>query len=178
MFVVTGTYNFLPKVVAFRSDYCRSCQSETIAFAKRTLDAFHVFWIPVVPLGIWTRWYCRRCDRRPHEATTVRRPVRVFVAVFFLLLSVLMWFLAVLPMLDLVPQSSNDKGYLIGAVVTSVLLILSCIWAWEFSSDDFKSRIRNVQSFVGHSCPLCSGNLDVSSTLTCRDCGAESRPLQ
>jgi len=177
MFVITGTYNFRPKVVAFRSDYCRNCQSESIALARRSIDVLHVFWIPIFPLGIWTRWYCQRCDSRPHEATTISRPVRIFVVVFILLLSALMWFLTLLPVLGLAPQSSDNKDYLIGALVMSVLLILSYIWAWRFNSDDFKSHISNVQPFAGHFCPLCSGRLDISNTLTCRDCGAENRPL-
>lgn len=178
MFVVTGTYNLLPKIVAFRSDYCRSCQSETISFARRSIDAFHLFWIPIIPLGIWTRWYCHQCGKSPHEVGSIRRSVRFFVAVFFLLLSALWWFLALLPILGLVPESPDDSGFLIGALVMSALLVLSSIWAWRLKSDDFRSRIREVQTFVGHSCPLCSGSLDVSSTLTCRECGAESRPLK
>jgi hypothetical protein len=177
MFVVTGTYNFLPKVVAFRSDYCRHCQSETISFARRTVDAFHLFWIPIFPLGIWTRWYCHQCGERPHEANTIRKWVRVLVVAFFLLLSLPMWISALAPILGLVPQSTDDKGNLIGALLISVLLVLSFIWARGFRSDEIMSRIREVQTFVGHSCPICSGSLDISSTLTCRECGAENRPL-
>ena len=177
MFLITGTYNFLPRVVAFRSDYCRGCQSETISFARRSVDAFHLFWIPIFPLGIWTRWYCHQCGEKPHEGNAIRKSVRVFVAVFFLLLSALFWFLALLPILGLVPQSSDDKGFLISALVLSVLLILSFIWVGRSRSDELKSHIREVQTFADHSCPLCSGSLDLSSTLTCRECGAENRPL-
>jgi len=177
MFIITGTYNFRPRVVAFRSDYCQSCQSETISIARRTVDAFHVFWIPIFPLGIWTRWYCHQCGERPHEGNAIGKSVRVFVAAFFLLLSALSWFFVLLPILGLVPQSSDDKGFLISALLMSVLLVLSFIWVRRSRSDEFRSRIREVQTFVGHFCPLCSGGLDLSSTLTCRECGAENRPL-
>jgi len=177
MFVITGTYNFRPRVVAFRSDYCRNCQSKSISFARRTFDVFHLFWIPVIPLGIWTRWYCHQCGERPHEGNAIRKSVRIFIAVFFLLLSALFWLVTLLPILNLVPQSPDDKGFLISAIVMSVLLVLSLFWVWRYRSDEFESHIREVQTFADHSCPLCSGRLDLSNTLTCRECGAENRPL-
>lgn len=178
MFTITGTYNFRPRIVAFRADYCRSCQSNTIALAHRTLDVFHVFWIPVIPLGAWTRWYCRQCGNRPHDVTTIRKSIRLLVAVFFLLLSTLFWSLGILSMLDPLAPSPEKKGFLIGGLAMTALFVLSGIWASKTRSDHFKERIRNVQPFVGHTCPVCDGNLDVSRTLTCRECGADSRPLQ
>lgn len=178
MLVLTGTYNFLPRIVAFRSDFCRSCQSDTISFGRRTVDAFHVFWIPLVPLGIWTRWFCNSCGERPHNPTTVRRPVRLFVVFFFFLLSVMLWFLVLFALFTSVSQSPEARGFLVAALVMTVLLVLSIFWAWEFQSDKFKSRLSEVQPFSGHACPLCSGSLVISDKLTCRDCGAENRPLQ
>ena len=71
MLVIFGTYNFAKKPVAYRADYCRSCEGERLTLGVRSFDAFHLFWIPVLPLGFWTRWYCGQCQAHPHEADLV-----------------------------------------------------------------------------------------------------------
>ena len=178
MYIHTGFYNLVPKIVAFRSDYCRTCRCETIAHARRSLEVFHVYWVPIFPLGIWTRWFCTKCGKRPHDPTTVRRPIRVIVVVFFLLLSVLLWFVVIVAMFYPSVNPTDDKFAMIGAIVMSIRLFLSGYWAWNTETDNYKARLINVMPYSGHACPLCADQLEFSRTLTCRGCGAQHRPLQ
>ena len=179
MFIISGTYNFSPRAVAFRRDYCRNCQGEVVSIAQRTIDALHIFWIPILPLGIWTRWYCGDCWKRPHAPkSAVRRPVRVLVVIFFFLLSVLFWFLAVASMYYSSLDSSDSRYFLIGAIAMSVLLVLTGLWAREYEPDDYKKRLGEVRQYADYECPMCGGLLHISSTMTCNVCGLEHRPLQ
>ncbi len=73
MFIVTGAYHFWPKRVAFRNDYCLSCQAPRRSIAVRTFDVGHLYWIPILPVGFWRHWKCTACNRDPHVSSKTRR---------------------------------------------------------------------------------------------------------
>lgn len=75
MLIVRGAYHFRPQRVAFRDDYCLSCQAPCRAIAVRTFDVGHVFWIPILPVGFWRHWTCSVCGRNPHVGSKARRYV-------------------------------------------------------------------------------------------------------
>lgn len=173
--IVIGRYRWFPKAVAFRNDYCRNCGNETIAFAERTFDALHVFWIPLLPLGFWTNWFCCTCSRLAHAPTTgVRRPVRILLTIFLLLLSLSGW-------LILLSQDTDpaEITFLLGyAGVTTVGFLLAFFWAWRYTPDNFRQALANVKPFSELDCPLCGAILLRSiEGQSCQQCGAEYRPL-
>lgn len=172
MIVVFGTYKFARKPVAYRADYCRSCASERMTFAMRSFDAFHVFWIPVLPLGFWTRWYCGECQAHPHETVGIHRWVRWTVAAFFLVLALVFWAAA------LTNQSPDGTDTWIGATVTTILFLLTLAWAKKGKVENYKAARSQVQSFDGKACPLCGGHvIKALEAEQCQQCGAEHRPL-
>ena len=65
MITITGRYRFFPKPVAFRNDFCLRCDEQTIALSERTFDVLHFFWIPILPVGLWRRWFCSQCGYKP-----------------------------------------------------------------------------------------------------------------
>src|SRR5258708_1790660 len=65
MFFVHGQYHFRPKRTAFRNDFCLFCEKPRRAIQVRTLDVWHFFWIPLIPLGLWKRWHCTACGHSP-----------------------------------------------------------------------------------------------------------------
>src|SRR3989338_1357270 len=73
MLIVHGTYFLARKLVAYRNDYCLSCNAERMAFQRRTFDVHHIFYVPLLPLGFWKRWHCSACDRNPHESPRILR---------------------------------------------------------------------------------------------------------
>ena len=122
MFVVFGTYNWSARLVAFRRDLCAHCQRETLSLGMRTLDFFHVFWIPILPLGRWTRWRCADCGNDPAQTTAVRRPYRL-----------LLWILVAVMALAFVSVAEVDGDYAIpvwmGRVLAGVVIALVGWWA-------------------------------------------------
>lgn len=172
MFIVAGTYNWSARLVAFRRDMCAHCQRETLSLATRTLDFFHVFWIPILPLGRWTRWSCADCGNDPSQTTAVRRPFRL-----------LLWFLVALMVLAFLTVAEVDSEYAIpvwmGRTLAGVVVALVGWWAVRpTGSEDYEQRRANIQPYNESACPLCGAQLVRTSTeATCSGCAAEHRPL-
>ena len=76
MLLVHGAYHFWPKRVAFRNDYCVTCDGPRRAIAVRTFDVGHVFWIPILPVGFWRHWVCSACKRNPHVTSKMGRSIK------------------------------------------------------------------------------------------------------
>ena len=172
MLVVFGTYKFARKPVAYRADYCRACDEDRLTFAIRSFDAFHVFWIPILPLGFWTRWHCGECQAHPHEAVGINRWVRWAVAGLFVFMSLIFWVAA------LTEQSGVGNDIWIGASITTVLSFLTIVWAKQAKAINYKERRAQVRPFEVESCPLCDGHvLKALDGEKCQQCEAEHRPL-
>ena len=93
MIVIFGLYHWLPRLVAFRADYCCHCESATTSVLVRTLDVLYIYWIPVLPVGRWSRWFCKACARRPHVAPRTRRDgFKMAGAIILALMILLFWF--------------------------------------------------------------------------------------
>ena len=56
MLLVNGLYHFRPTRVAFRNDFCMSCHLPRRSVQIRTFDVWHLFRIPILPLGFPRRY--------------------------------------------------------------------------------------------------------------------------
>ena len=169
-----GWYRFAPKLVAFRNDWCTQCHGEHLTFGRRTIDFGHFFWIPILPLGVWTRWYCSNCNMDPAESAETKRPVRI-----------LTWLLvAPIAVIAAIPVYKNDPtvqgGFTLFVLVAAAGAFLFVSW-WAFKSlgDTHDTRRARVQPYASDECPLCSGTIMTSMPKKeCSSCGAEHRPLE
>lgn len=167
--LVWGIYHWRPRQAAFRADFCRSCQARRLSVLVRTLDVLHLFWVPVLPLGLWSRWFCGTCGRRPHQATRTRRGFTVAGAIVLLLLSAAAW----VPLPEVEPWLVWTLR--VGLPLLAVLAIRAAL---EPSVEaDLATRLAEVAEFEGWECPLCGGQLFNAPILHCTRCGAEHRPL-
>lgn len=170
-FIHSGIYHWRPRRIAFRNDYCRACRRPTLAVLVRTIDVLHLSGLPVLPLGVWSRWRCRRCGGRPHQAQ-VRQGFKIAGAVLLVLMILGAW-------------TSSFDGTLEDTVVLWVyrLGLPAGLWFTVRSiirhrpEPSFQEKLKTVIPFDGWSCPLCGGELIRSSTLVCHACGAQHRPL-
>ncbi len=167
--LIHGLYHWRPKRIAFRADYCRSCEASRIAVLIRTIDVLHVFWIPILPLGMWSRWFCGTCGRRPHQSTRTRRGFKVAGAIALALYSAAVWM-----------PFANDEDWMVWVlrVLLPILTVLLAASALRAPLEpDFKARLAQVAEFQGWFCPICGGNLVNFPRLYCTQCHAEHRPL-
>jgi hypothetical protein len=167
--LIHGTYHWKPKRIAFRADYCRSCQGSRLAVLIRTIDVLHAFWIPILPLGMWSRWFCATCGNRPHQSTRTRLGFKVAGAVALALYSAVFW---------MSPSAADDRTVWLLRIVFPLLTVLLIVSAVRQPLErDLQARLAEVAEFQGWICPLCGGELIQVPKLLCTRCHAEHRPL-
>jgi len=171
MIIFFGTYHWFARVVGFRVDYCRTCEAEVTSVQIRTLDVFHIFWIPVLPYGRWSRWRCGTCGRPPHVSPRTRRGFKIAGVVILVLMTLSFWFA--------VPEGEVEPGMLwamrIGLPVALFFLVRSILRHRD--EPDFKARLAAVQPHSGHDCLLCGGTLAFGAPSRCEQCEAQHKPL-
>jgi hypothetical protein len=170
--IIHGVYRWLPKRTAFRRDYCRRCESGTLSVLVRTFNVFHVFWLPLLPLGVWGRWLCVRCGTNPHAATVTRLGFKVALVLLLVLFNAAAW---------LTPTGTASIAEIwLTRAVASVLLLLAIRWVVRHRPEPaFESRLADVPPFDSWECPLCGGQLlQVPPLVQCPSCKAEHRPLR
>jgi len=171
MLVVHGLYKWKPRLLAFRNDYCRKCEAERLSVLIRTIDVIHVFWIPVLPVGAWSRWHCGSCGASPHQLAKTRRGFKIAGAVVFALPAVAFWFLQ--------PDADVSAWWLWTLRLVLTGLALLAFWsAFRHKPEpQFKLRLSQVHPYESRECPFCGGYLLNLPTWHCPNCGVEHRPL-
>ena len=171
MILLHGIYNFRPRRVAFRNDWCRRCRARRLAVAVRSVDVLHVFWIPLVPLGAWTRWFCSTCLNPPHAPPGTRRGIKFAGVVVLGLMSATMW----APMPDAEPWLLWTLR-----LATPLLTVWMLVWAIRHRPEpDFATGLAAVRDYDGTLCPVCGeGEFHHVEGWRCRICAVEHRPLR
>ena len=172
MFVIYGLYRWFPKTLGFRRDYCRACQSETVAVRVRTVKVFHVFWVPLLPVGWWSGWHCQACGKAPHAVAETRKGFKIAGAVLLALGAVSFW-LAPLPPDEIEPAML--WGMRIGLPVATALVVWSIFR--HVDPPAFKQRLAVVRPHDGPDCLLCGGVLQLGTPTRCGACGVGHQPL-
>jgi hypothetical protein len=172
MVLVHGMYRWAARRLAFRNDYCRACQDRAIAVCVSTFNVLHIYWLPLLPLGRWSRWLCARCGNKPHAAARTRRGFKIVLAVLAGLLNVVAWFAP----LDI--GSELQLGIL--RAVALVLLLLALRWvATHRPEPDLKALLAAVLPYTSWDCPLCGGRLvETPTAVQCGSCKAERKALR
>jgi hypothetical protein len=165
MFITGGVYHFRPKRLAFRNDYCLACQHSRPSVQVRTLDVVHIFWIPILPLGIWKRWLCDTCGRETNVEIRTRRSFKWAGLVVLLLLAVISWAAPVEPDSRIMIWVLRIGGSL-GALLTLVYLLRTP------RDPSWKERIKLIAPATTTICPFCSTPLmTMNDQCTCPACG-------
>ena len=164
MFIIHGAYHWLPKRVAFRNDYCLSCEAPRRSIRIRTLDVGHIFWIPVLPVGFWKRWLCTVCGRNPHENPQTRRSFKWAGLVVLILITVALW-------AEPVPPDFVIGGWIIrfGAPLAAALTLRHLLRTPKDPS--LKERLSTIQPATETICPFCNTQLLLATQWSCPACG-------
>lgn len=174
--ILYGLYRWFPKTVAYRADFCLACDAERLALRIRTVDFLWIFWIPVLPVGLWRRWYCSQCGNPPHRVVKTRRGFKLAAALLFLFFAAIFW---ISPAAELEPEISAAEvwGLRVGTLVLSIPLFW---WALRSGTEPtLEQRLVTVQPLEVTECPICGHGLQLlRGQALCRSCGAEHLPLE
>ncbi len=170
--IIHGSYHWFPKTMAFRRDYCRNCEADSTSLLIRTLDVFHIFWIPLLPCGMWSRWFCSACGRRPHINTRTRKGYKIAGLVVLALMCLAFWF----PGIQTEMELPVLWAFRLGLPVAMVALAVSLYRHGE--QPHFKRRLAQVVPHTEPSCLLCGGILIIGTPSQCISCGVKHLPLK
>ena len=65
MFVIYGEYRFAKRKAGYKSVWCESCNQHAYAERHRHFKFGHLFWLPLIPLGFHSEWFCLECGKDP-----------------------------------------------------------------------------------------------------------------
>ena len=165
MLIVYGVYYYRPKRIAFRNDYCLSCARPGRSVQIRTFDAFHLFWIPLLPLGFHRRWRCTTCGRLPHVYPGTRRGFTWAGLIVLLILATTFWVFPLTPDI-LILGWVFRVGAPIGAILTLIHLLRTP------KNPTLKQRLAAIPPASDTVCPFCGSTLLLlSSQCCCPACG-------
>lgn len=165
MLIVHGVYHFRPRRTAFRNDYCLSCAQPRRSAQIRTFDAYHLFYIPLVPLGFHKRWICTVCNRLPHVHPGTRRGFKWAGSVVLLIFAAAFWGMPLEP--DML---------IFGWVVRIAAPIGAVLTLWHLlrtpKDPSLQEKLAAVPPASDTVCPFCGAALLVlSSQCSCPACG-------
>ena len=166
IFIIHGVYQFRPKRMAFRNDYCLSCGTARRSVQTKAFYVIHLFWVPIVPLGFWKRWICTVCNSPTDVNTKTRLPLKWVVLVMLVLAGAVSW---------IFPLSSSDSVvgswmFRIGSPVSALLLVAYMLRVPKVLSR--KELLKTIQPATETTCPFCGTQLLVlASQCSCPTCG-------
>lgn len=170
MIVIHGVYHVAHQMVAYRNDYCRTCDAPRLAFQHRTFDILHVFWVPVLPLGLWSRWRCSACNTHPHQRVRTNRGMMWAGVMCLLLFTVAFW------EVDPGQDAAFTWSMRVAAPLGTVLAVRAALKATP--DVDLKERLRLVEPIMAASCPVCHvGLMPAEPWWRCPRCRIERRAL-
>jgi hypothetical protein len=163
VFIIHGAYHFWPKRVGFRNDYCLTCGQACRAVAIRTFDVGHIFWIPILPVGLWKHWRCAFCKKDPHTSPRTRRSFKWAALLVLTLFSAIFWGASVTP-----DEVAIDWVFRIAGPVAAGLVL------WNLLRTPKESSLRQLRATVQPAtdtiCPFCATPLAAGPRWSCPGC--------
>jgi hypothetical protein len=165
LLIVHGIYQFRPKRLAFRNDYCLSCGQPRRSVQIRTFDVCHIFGIPFLPLGFRKCWRCSVCSSQPHVHPGTRRGFKWAGLVVLLVFTLAFWAEPLTPDIRILGWAIRFAAPL-AAVLTLIHLLPTT------KDLSLKEKLTTVHPASDTVCPFCSSTLLVlSSHCSCPNCG-------
>lgn len=161
-------YSFNRKVVAYRNDFCLSCEATRRAYQTRSFEIFHLFFIPVLPLGFWRRWQCSVCGANPHINRRTRKSFKWAGVVILAFFAAVLWLLP-----------SAEFEYPIAAVwLIRIGFSVAFVFALRHtlkSRPDLRlaEKLKEVIPAEDNVCPLCNGPIVIGDRWRCSHCAVE-----
>ena len=160
-----GVRAYKPRIVAYRNDFCVSCDQPRRTYHVRSFKAYQLYYIPVIPLGFWHDWQCSVCGRNPHKYPGTSKVWWVAV-----LLSGTFAITGVIASFD--NQDSMATVWLMRLAGPALFLLL--LWRALRNKPDWalREKLKKITLDQDNACALCGGLLLLTDGWHCGECGA------
>jgi hypothetical protein len=162
-----GVQSYKSQVVAYRNDFCVSCNAPRRAHQIRSFKAYQLYYIPIVPLGFWRDWQCSECGRDPHVYSSALRRTRwviVGFAGFFAITGVIASF---------EEQDSAAIVWLMRLGLPTVFVTVLWFVLRDKPDRALREKLTQVAPDRDDTCALCRGALILDHGWRCSQCSAE-----
>lgn len=171
MIVLYGTRYVRPKIVAYRNDYCVSCDSPQRAHRIRRLKVLHLFFIPVLPLALVRHWRCSVCDKHPHWRPQ-RNRVKWVITFLLAMFTATAW----------ISSSTETGNSVLGMWLLRIGLSIAFVlmfWYALSSQYDFQltEKLATVEAAQETTCPFCNSPFVMDQGWRCSGCGVKRLAL-
>ena len=159
--MIHGIYHFGKKRTACRNDYCTVCQAPTLAEGRRSFVMLHFLFVPVIPMGFHTRWFCTTCGMET-IAKQPNRPALLIVGVVF---GVFMMVVGTTMLL-----AEGDPAGWLGVGMGMIVVFSLLVGVKRQKYDAYLAAKRAVVPLRGDECPFCHAPVLASITPRCHAC--------
>jgi hypothetical protein len=166
-----GVRSYKSSIVAYRNDFCVSCDAPRRAHQVRSFKAYQFYYIPIIPLGFWRDWECSECGRDPHTYPGGPKNMKwviVLFAGFFAITGVIASF------------DQQDSAITVGLMRFGLpALFFVLLWLAIRNRPDraLRQKLKDVEPDRADACALCSGPLILAHGWRCSQCGVERTML-
>ena len=154
--IVDGRYKLFPRKVACRHVWCSVCSAQRLAIGTRYLAVYHLFFVPLMPLGRRVEWRCNSCFIQ----VDAFRPVRTWISGFGMLAGLFFMLFGAAAFLP-VPANLGrevDLGFAFQMIGLGVALVGLFAWLRQ-RRRRHEAAVRQIVPLTGDRCPLCVGVL-------------------
>lgn len=159
-----------PRKVAFRNDYCLSCDAPRLATCVRSFDVVTAGILPVIPLGFIYRWYCTTCERLTNRGTRIRYGHKAAAVAVLTGLTLAFWLIPAGAFPDLAAFLWQGR---IGSI--PLLALAYHRLREEPREPGYKENLAKVAPYLSSTCPLCGTPLSNIPNWHCPSCGLERK---
>ncbi len=165
--IIDGRYKFFRRKVACRNVWCSVCSAQRLAIGTRHLAVYHLFFVPLMPLGRAVEWRCNAC----FIEVDAFRPVRTWISGFGMLAGLFFVLFGLAGFLS-APAGIRrpvDLGFSLEMV--GIGLVMVGFFAWlRRRRRRHEEAVRQVVPLAGDRCPLCAATLAPAARSYCTAC--------
>jgi len=166
--ILYGIRTLKQRVVAYRNDFCVSCESPRRAHRIRSIKFLHIFFIPVLPIGFWYQWKCSVCGRHPHHVQQATSGWKKVAVMLLGMVTAVVW---------VSPGSETGNSPLVTWLLRIVFTIVFPIALWFLFKPHSYVRLmddlKKVEPAQEHLCPFCNASIVIDRGWRCSGCGVE-----
>lgn len=160
--MVHGFYRFGSRRIACRNAYCTTCGEARFSEGRRSWVVLHVAFIPVLPVGVETRWYCQRCG----EEVDAHRPSRPWAFVAGMILGLVACVAGVSFL-----REEHERDAALGCFLLGAALLGGCAYGLKSAKyRAYEAGRRGVTPLAGDHCPYCEQPIFASVKPRCQAC--------
>ncbi len=166
MHIVFGTHQFGRRTIAYRGDFCLSCDRHTISQQQRTFNVFHLYWIPLLPLGFRRHWHCIECRNDPHARVQTSQGIKILGLCAFLFFAGVSW------MVPMTEPGDAPIVWSLRVVMTGLALVFTALVFHHKPNPTLAEKMGQIPRFAPQRCLACGAPLD-EAVSHCPQCDVE-----